>query len=62
MFTTVFSMHSIGFLLRAKNTEVGYYVSLQTQGSVCVNTLQQVEKFKYLGVVFTSLRKAERGD
>jgi len=35
MFSTFFSMHSIGFLLRAKNTKVGYYVSLQTQGSVC---------------------------
>jgi len=35
MFSTIFNMHSIGLLLRAKNTEVGYYVSLQTQGSVC---------------------------
>jgi len=35
MFSTSFSVHSIGFLLRAKNTEVDYYVSLQTQGSVC---------------------------
>jgi len=35
-----------------------YYVSLETQGSfmrqVSGCTLQQVDKFKYLGVVFTS--------
>jgi len=58
IFSTVFSMHSIGFLLRA--TEPGwkstlkiprYYVSLQTQGSIYG---KWVEKFKYLGVVFTS--------
>jgi len=39
--------------IRVKNTEVLPYVSLQTQGSVCCNELQQVETFKYLGVVFT---------
>jgi len=37
----------------AKNTEVLLYVSQQTQGSVCGNTLQQVETFKYLRVEFT---------
>jgi len=31
-----------------------YYISPQAQGSVCGNTLQQVDKFKYLEVVFTS--------
>ena len=48
--------------INAKNTVVLLYVSLQTQGSVCMqrmlrvsgNTLQQVEKFKHLGVVFAS--------
>ena len=44
IFSTVFSMHSIGFLLHeteaewkisAENTEKLLYVSLQTQGSVC---------------------------
>jgi len=39
--------------ISAKNTEVLLYVSLQIQGSVCGSTLQQVETFKYLGVVFT---------
>ena len=39
--------------ISAKNTEVMLYVSLQTQRSVCGNTLQEVEMFKYLGVVFT---------
>ena len=39
-----------------QNTEVGNYVFLQTQGrrQVSGNILQQVEKLKYLGVVFTS--------
>ena len=54
-------MHSIGFLLRATETKwksalkiPRYYVSPHIQGNVCSNTLQQLEKFKYLGVVFTS--------
>ena len=38
--------------ISAKNTEVLLYVSLQTQDSVCGDTLQQVETFTYLGVVF----------
>jgi len=56
-------MHSIGFLLRATVPErqsapkiPRYYVS--TNQRQCIlqvsgNTQQQVEKFKYLGVVFT---------
>jgi len=39
--------------ISVKNTKVLLYVSLQTQGSVCGDTLQQVETFTYLGVVFT---------
>ena len=41
-----------GMKINTKNTEVLLYVSLQTQGSG--NTLQQVEKFKHLRVVFAS--------
>ena len=48
--------------INTENTEVLLYVSLQNQGSVCMqrmlqvsgNTLQQVEKFKHQGVVFAS--------
>jgi len=48
--------------IRATITEVLLYVSLQTQDSVCGNTLQQVETFKYLGVVFTcDGRQSPRG-
>ena len=54
-------MHSISFLLRETEPEwklapkiPRYYVSTHIQGNVCGNTLQQVEKFKDLGVAFTS--------
>ena len=54
------SQHSSAFTRSVfccvQNTKVGYYVFLQTQGrrQVSGNILQQVEKLKYLGVVFTS--------
>jgi len=64
-------MHFIGFLLCANKQErksalkrLRYYVSqdprqciLQVSG----NTLQQLETFKYLGVVFTSDRSRNKG-
>jgi len=45
--------------INTKNTEVLLYVSLKTQGSG--NTLQQVEKFKHLRVVFASDRRWSEG-
>jgi len=49
-------MHSIGFLLRAKNTEV---LCLSANPRQCMlqasgNTLQQVETFRHPGVAFAS--------
>jgi len=49
-------------IINTKNTEVLY---LSRNPSQCVlqisgNTLQQVEKFKYVGVVFTSDRKQNK--
>jgi len=56
-----FNMHLIGFLLRATKPEwksalkrPRYYVSPESQGCICGNTLQHVVKFKYLGVGLTS--------
>jgi len=43
--------------ISTKNTEVLQYVSLRTQRRVYAASewqLQQVEKFKFIGVVFTS--------
>ena len=65
MFSTFFSMHSIGFLLRAKNTEVGYYVFLQTQGSVCGKWAAiHCSRWRRSSTQgwFYERRKAERGD
>jgi len=63
-FSTVFSMHSIGFLPRATDPEWKSSLNIEVlclspNPRQCIrqvngNTLRQVYKFKYLGVVFTS--------
>jgi len=67
----VFSTHLIGFLLRATKQErksalkrLRHCVSQGAEGSVFCNSgneLQQVETFKYLGVVFTGDGSRNKG-